>query len=647
MGENSTTHRSLADELRAWPEQRLVRLLRARPDLATPAPSDSSSLASRAATRASVLRALDLLTQAELSSLHALGRDGQTHDLDPRALERLTDLALVWHSPTGPRALSVVGDLLGPAPTDPGTGPPVLATSPTDPERCAAVAAGAAFDVVRRIEVLLEEWGRTAPGVLRSGGLGVRDLKAAAGLLHVTQEQAAWLVELAASAGLVATAAPDGVDCWLPTDAFDTWVRRPLAERWALVAAAWLDSARLPALVGTRDQQGKAVNALAPGLVDPHAVDTRRLTLEQLASLPREAALAAGTGIPSVAARVRWLRPRRSSAQERLVGWTLTEAADLGMTGLGALTPAGRALLADGPEAAAADLAARLPEPVDHVLVQGDLTAIAPGPLEPEVATRLQQVADVESRGGATVFRFTGSSIRRALDIGWTKDDLHVFLDGVSRTPVPQPLTYLVDDTARTHGALRIGWAEAFLRSDDEAALTALMAHRDAARLGLRRIAPTVVISTAPVEELLPGLRALGIAPVVEAEDGTVHLATPRVRRARTPRRTPAGRDASREAAATSAAVAAIRAGDRAREQRPERPTSTSPAEALAALRQAIETGTSVLIGYVDNHGTSSERVVDPRRLEGGQLSAYDHRAEDLRGFAVHRITSVTPVAAP
>ncbi|WP_235738543.1 WYL domain-containing protein, partial [Nocardioides alcanivorans] len=64
--------------------------------------------------------------------------------------------------------------------------------------------------------------------------------------------------------------------------------------------------------------------------------------------------------------------------------------------------------------------------------------------------------------------------------------------------------------------------------------------------------------------------------------------------------------------------------------------------EALAALRQAIEAGTSVLIGYVDNHGTSSDRVVDPRRLEGGQLSAYDHRAEDLRGFAVHRITSVT-----
>ena len=37
------------------------------------------------------------------------------------------------------------------------------------------------------------------------------------------------------------------------------------------------------------------------------------------------------------------------------------------------------------------------------------------------------------------------------------------------------------------------------------------------------------------------------------------------------------------------------------------------------------------------------ERVVDPRRLEGGRLSAYDHRADDVREFAVHRITAVRP----
>src|SRR5690606_26570751 len=154
------------------------------------------------------------------------------------------------------------------------------------------------------------------------------------------------------------------------------------------------------------------------------------------------------------------------------------------------------------------------------------------------------------------------------LDVGWSPADLHEFLATVSRTPVPQPLSYLVDDTARTHGTLRLGWAEAFLRCDDEAVLTELLTRPGVEQLGLRRIAPTVVVSTTPVDELLGGLRALGTAPVVEGPDGTVHLAAAPVRRARAPRRTPPGRAAAQAAAAVSAAVHSIRAGDRVADSR-------------------------------------------------------------------------------
>lgn len=562
---------------------------------------------------------------------------------DPDIHERLVDLGLLWESSSGPRPLSVVADLLPHAPEgEPAATPPELLTSDRDPGLVDRAGAGGAFEVVRRIELLLDHWGTRPPSVLRGGGLAVRDLRSTAALLDVEEREAAFLVELAAAAGLLASGSPgDLPESWLPTDAYDAWCRKASAKRWAELVRAWLSSARVPGLIGRRDSAGKTLNALAPGLVDPHAIDTRALALAQLAGLADGEVLAAGTGVASLVKRVDWLRPRRPSTTGHLVAWAVEEATLLGVVGLGAITTSGRLMLDHEDAGAARELAPLLPEPLDHVLVQGDLTAIAPGPLESSIAGKLHLVADVESRGGATVYRFTSAALRRALDAGWSADEIHAFLGSVSRTPVPQALTYLVDDTARTFGTLRVGYAEAFIRTDDEAALETLLRDRRAASLGLRRIAPTVLISTTPIDVLLPRLRDLGAAPVVEAEDGTVHVARPDVHRARRPKQRSAERDATRTAAQVTAAVAAIRAGDRARAARPEPAVATKPADSLAALRQAIESGTSALIGYLDNHGTSTERIVDPRRLEGGQLTAHDHRSDSQRTFAVHRITAV------
>jgi hypothetical protein len=602
---------------------------------------------------------------AILDHLEREGTDGRTESTDravtraeartpvEQLLARGLLLARDRHHVAVPREVALVlrGGRTTRGPVDE---PPEPATSERDQAMVDRAAAGAAFDLVRHVELLLEHWGTAPPGTLRGGGLGVRDLRATAELLHVDEPTAALHVELAAAAGLLAVGDTDEHDAaWLPTDAFDHWSAAPVADRWARLAVTWLEGSRLTGLVGSRDQ-GKPVNALVPDLERGWVAETRRLALEQLAALPPGRVLAAGTGVPSLVDRVRWLRPRRPAQRADAVAWTVQEAAVVGVLGLGGLSTHGRVLLeGDDPvHAAPPALEPLLPVPVDHVLIQADLTAVAPGPLEQDLAHHLATMADIESRGGATVYRFTAGSIRRAFDSGWSAAEVHDFIASASRTPVPQPLVYLVDDVSRRFGTVRVGAASSFLRSDDESALAELVHDPRASGLRLRRVAPTVVVSDVPVDVLLPRLRELGTAPVVEAPDGTVRLARREAYRARTPRRRTAPTDPrveARTAARVSATVTAIRAGDEAAANRPSNAESgrlarSSPMSTMALLRESVEAGRTVWIGYVDNHGSTVERVVDPVKVEGGWLTAFDHRSDDVRSFAVHRITAVNPL---
>jgi predicted DNA-binding transcriptional regulator YafY len=65
----------------------------------------------------------------------------------------------------------------------------------------------------------------------------------------------------------------------------------------------------------------------------------------------------------------------------------------------------------------------------------------------------------------------------------------------------------------------------------------------------------------------------------------------------------------------------------------------------LTVLRESVETKSTVWIGYVDNHGATVERLVEPVKVEGGWLTAYDRRSDEVRSFAVHRIIGVSGVS--
>jgi hypothetical protein len=843
--------RTLADDLRARDDSALAELLRIRPDLLSPVPNDLTQLATRAGTRASVVRAVERLDRFALQTAEAVAvapdpcpyetllgllrgdpdrvegpGDPARHVAGelPRALRTLRAQALLWGGDDRLRLVRTARELLTPSPSAPsptglgptlaeatsgmspgrlqdilanaGLGPthdpvsalaaltdlftdrarmaglldeappesllmldklrwgppygsvhadrpsppvtwlldrallvrssartvvlprevalhlragrahrdvepvppPLMPRREHPPETVDATAAGQVLSALGTLEDLLADWESDPPSVLRSGGLGVRDLKRTAVVLDVPEPVAAFWIELAYAAGLLA---PDGEadEVYAPTPAYDDWLRRPAHERWAHIVVRWLTGTRVPALVGARDAKGRALAALGQGLDRGLTADVRRRTLTLLTALAPGAVPAQH----SVLARLRWEHPLRGGSapppgtetpspagaseepvpadmRTQLAESVLHEAELLGLTGRGALASYARVLLSTEAGAgartasevaaleataseAAALLAPLLPEPLDHILLQADLTAVAPGPLERPLAAMLNVLADVESKGGATVYRFTPGSVRRALDAGRTASDVHAFLAAHSRTPVPQPLSYLVDDVARRHGRLRVGAASSYVRCDDEALLNEIMADKRSAALRPRQLAPTVLASALPPDQLLAKLREMGYAPAAESAEGDVMIARADVRR--TPPRSapdpvPDGPPVP-DTALLTAAVRAIRAGDHAAtaEHKPRQPSGRAPrprsqggepprttsADTIATMQSAVLSGDAVWIGYVNADGAASQRVIAPVRVEGGFVTAYDHTADEVRTYPLHRITGAAELA--
>ncbi len=531
--------------------------------------------------------------------------------------------------------------------------PPDLEVAERDTAVVDRTAAGAVLGVVRLVEELLELWSADPPRVLRAGGLGVRDRARTASALDVDETLLALLAETAQGAGLLA-ATEEPVEAWLPTPAYDGWLAADAADRWLPLALTWLDSTRVAGLAGRRDERDRVLAPLGPGLDRVSAPQVRRSVLDLLAS----AGPGAAPTPSSVVDRLRWHAPRRlGRLRDDLVGWTLREAETLGLTGRGALAAHGRNLVEGRPEVAREQVAGALPRPLDHILLQADLTAIAPGPLTGDLAAGLRAMAEVESTGGATVYRFGDRSVRRALDAGWSKAEVLELLGRHSSTPVPQPLTYLVEDVARRHGRVRVGAASSYVRCDDETTLGEIAADRRADGLRLRRLAPTVLAAGAPAELVLERLRELGYTPAAEGAKGEVVVRRPELRRSRHARQPPAQHRLSGPTAPApalvAAAVRAVRAGDRAMVAAIDRggpqgagPARRPTADVLAMLAQAAAERGALWIGYVSAEGHASHRVIEPIALDGGYVSAFDHLRDEVRTFAVHRITGVSEVAA-
>ena len=488
-------------------------------------------------------------------------------------------------------------------------------------------------NTLRWVQELMNYWSEETPTVLQSGGLGVRDMKKASEHLGVDESCTAFIAELAYLAGLLNVEADGRI---LPSAQFDLWQNKEPEDQWRDLVSLWKVTSRVAGLIGRSDSRN--ITALSTELDRSNAALIRRLVLELLLENPGIAPT-----VKSAQKAITWRYPHRRgiSITAELVEWTLREAEWLGITGGSALSAFGAKFIND---AESLGINSALPKPVEHILVQADNTAIAPGPLTIEVARMLSTFADIESRGGATVYRFSESSIRRGLDHGHSGDEIKTFLAKTSKTPIPQPLEYLIADVAKKHGKLRVGYANTYLRCEDQAIISAILSDKKLEHLSFRQIAPQVLISDTESDEAMDELRRAGYFPSGENAQGSVVNMPIQIRskaRPKPPRII--GETLKPSEQMLASAIRTLRTGERAAKKRPigEIPRSTAN-ETMDLLNEYLGKGVSLRIGYADSNGGVSLRIIDPLSISLGTLVARDHATNAITPFKIARITGVT-----
>ena len=482
---------------------------------------------------------------------------------------------------------------------------------------------------LRWCEELAHHWSDEPPIALRSGGLGIRDLKRSADHLGIAENCVAFVAEVLYLGGLIVIDADDQI---LPTNSFDIWMSRSLEERWSALVSLWLETSRVSGLSGKAGE--KNIAPLGPELDRAGISSMRKVTLNILAEN-----LESDPVIKNLQEIIAWQMPQRFNAE--YIEWTLREAEWLGLTGQGALSEFGVAFL-NGSDDLGVERA--LPKPVDHILIQADNSAIAPGPLTVELANMIGTIADIESRGGASVYRFSESSIRRGLDHGQTGEQIKDFLKKTSKTPVPQPLEYLINDVAKRHGRLRVGMAQTYIRCEDEGLLTQILHDKKLESLRFRKLAPQVLICDFETGDVIATLREANYLPAAENASGIL-ISAPAIRRAKSRPKPP--RIISETSAPSEivikAAVRTLRTGEKASSHKPREVPRTTANETLDLLHQYIEEQASLTIGYADTNGGVSNRLIDPISISLGTLIARDHATGEMQSFRIPRITGVSP----
>lgn len=598
----------LAGALRALPDDQLSELLKVREVRATGI-HDFFDLADALLDPESVQLALGRLDRGTLATLDALASlesvtpaDLATADLsadDARAqlhsaalLGLVTEVDGRFSIPSAVASRLARWPSLGlPSADELRTTPAPAALMPVS-ERDVAhtdqVAAEHGFATSMEIAELLVELQHEPARILTRGGTALPDSKRLASVMNVDVDRVAELLDIAARAGLILVDSSR----WMPAESSRAWLNNSFADRWSQLADGWLS--RLP----------HDIRTLLASRAHSEWGDRLREYID-------------------------WLFPAGGEWMHDRVKVYTRDAELLGITAGHLPSSPGVALLS-GADDAAALMGALFPREVDKVYLQHDLSIVSPGPLSPALDTRLRSMADVEGRALASSYRLTPASLAGALATGETLESITAFLTELSLTGIPQPVAYLVSETAARHGLVRVGPLAdggTYVSTTDAAILRTLLVDHGLGALRLVRFDDRLE-TRADVEQTFWMLQQARYPVTAENSSGEL-VVLPRRQASRTPAAGPKD--------TTATLIEKLRLGSAVD------PDLTGTAWIARQLDVAIRAKASLTITVLRPDGDSVDYLLSPTSVASGRLRALDRKADIERTLPLSSITAIGP----
>jgi hypothetical protein len=418
-------------------------------------------------------------------------------------------------------------------------------------------------------------------------GISLADTKRISLLTGKELEFVRSIFELAAAAGLLAS-----VDSrWALTTRATEWVTFGATKRWQLLAGTWLE-------------------LLGPGSAAELSVELKNGSQLEWAvknCFPLE----------------------RFDAASRF-GHVIRYAELLGLAVAETVSSWTPLLLAGNLAGAATEIEGALPTTQSRIIIQGDLSVIAPGPLSTDDERELRAFVDIEQAGLASRYRLSALSVSFGMESGITVEQMRATLKRLSGIELPQPVDYLLNDAVKRFGRIRVVEDQrsggCFVMSKDSTLLTELVNDSRLKPYNLIRIDSEALSSRFARDILYFGLREVGHTAIRSDKSGAPISPLKVV--------TAAARVA--ESGDWAATVARLRHSDQ---------TISSSADDEAVMRQimlAIKSKAKIQVTYLGQNDVEQVLILEPNGVANGRMRARDRKADIERTIPIANISAVS-----